>query len=692
MMQNESTRDSAGARIPRGARRERSERGTAVPGEVATALAAFDDAFGRTLDALRASDVSEGSAWPTQKRASSLVLDLRARRACARRRREAGRRGRARAVPGPAGARADVVLAHVLALGPRGRGDRSRDGTRTRRTTRKAKSRSVGSTAWRFTFARARKTRCDVCDARASRRRGGPIDFQSERVASGRERREGCRGAGHGDARVVVLARPERHRRRPRRRSRGDGAGYGADVVHALSSPRALESHALLATPRHLSWRLSLVAAAVACLDDCAAADGERRAHRRRRGGDRRSRDHFREGIVDANVRAAGDAFLRSAKDAISDLKSLEAMDATPMDDARRRAYEEADARLAAMEAARPRRRRSFAETLLSADPETDDREDPPARKQICFRAGFRARRSPPPQARRSRRSPRPPKRGVARRTDAAFAFHAHARPAATHEARTAEAEARGTGNTETQNTGRGGDTSGEEHDRAWKRSRILSRRRILPWTPRTRNGGSPGNACAAGGFAPGRRRRARADGSRAARLDARAAFNAHALVRRRRQQGSGRWSGTRTARRRRAGPRHLGARHRRDRRLPAEDAGRRRRCGASSTRSSPRTAPRGRRFPRRASGSRRSSRNRAGTGLTRTFPERNARTSPPSRASAPRSRRRTPTSRRYAREATLAAGAFAWRFAREKLEAFQLAYHASSMIIRTSISARIDR
>ena len=46
-------------------------------GEVATALAAFDDAFGRTLDALRASDVSEGSAWPTQKRASSLVLDLR---------------------------------------------------------------------------------------------------------------------------------------------------------------------------------------------------------------------------------------------------------------------------------------------------------------------------------------------------------------------------------------------------------------------------------------------------------------------------------------------------------------------------------------------------------------------------------------------------------------------------------------
>ena len=50
-------------------------------------------------------------------------------------------------------------------------------------------------------------------------------------------------------------------------------AGYGADVIHALVfAVRALESHALLATPRHLGWRLSLVAATVACLDDCAAA------------------------------------------------------------------------------------------------------------------------------------------------------------------------------------------------------------------------------------------------------------------------------------------------------------------------------------------------------------------------------------------------------------------------------------
>ena len=124
-------------------------------GEVATALAAFDDAFGRTLDALRASDVSEGSAWPTQKRASSLVLDLR------------------RDVPAHVAA-AKLVAAGELALsqgqwalaqtssrwGSCARARRPiRDGTRTRRTTRKAKSRSVGSTAWRFTFAPCSETR-----------------------------------------------------------------------------------------------------------------------------------------------------------------------------------------------------------------------------------------------------------------------------------------------------------------------------------------------------------------------------------------------------------------------------------------------------------------------------------------------------------------------------------------------------
>jgi len=147
------------------------------------------------------------------------------RRACARRRREAGRRGRARAVPGPVGARADVVLRARPRAGARarGRGDRSamapeRGGeTRERRkAVRSARPRGASRSR------RARK-RAVRRDARASRRRGGPIDFQPERVASGRERREGRRGAGHGDARVVVLARPERHRRRPRRRRRRDG-------------------------------------------------------------------------------------------------------------------------------------------------------------------------------------------------------------------------------------------------------------------------------------------------------------------------------------------------------------------------------------------------------------------------------------------------------------------------------------
>ena len=335
-------------------------------GEVATALAAFDDAFGRTLDALRASDVSEGSAWPTQKRASSLVLDLRrdvpAHVAAAK----LVAAGELALSQGQWALAQTSCFAHVLALGLVRAGAETDPRWHPNEADDAKGEKPFGRLDRVALHVRAvlGNARCDVTRVRH--------DDAGVRLTSSRN----ALRAAANDARDAAALAMETHESLYWlvRNATGvvrdagvaaTGAGYGADVVHALVfAVRALESHALLATPRHLSWRLSLVAAAVACLDDCAAADasGGPTVGDAAETGD--SETTSEKVSSDANVRAAGDAFLRSAKDAISDLKSLEAMDATPMDDARRRAYEEADARLAAMEAARDPAAEAFAEAL----------------------------------------------------------------------------------------------------------------------------------------------------------------------------------------------------------------------------------------------------------------------------------------------------------------------------------------
>ena len=439
-------------------------------GEVATALAAFDDAFGRTLDALRASDVSEGSAWPTQKRASSLVLDLRrdvpAHVAAAK----LVAAGELALSQGQWALAQTSCFAHVLALGLVRAGAETDPRWHPNEADDAKGEKPFGRLDRVALHVRAvlGNARCDVTRVRH--------DDAGVRLTSSRN----ALRAAANDARDAAALAMETHESLYWlvRNATGvvrdagvaaTGAGYGADVVHALVfAVRALESHALLATPRHLSWRLSLVAAAVACLDDCAAADasGGPTVGDAAETGD--SETTSEKVSSDANVRAAGDAFLRSAKDAISDLKSLEAMDATPMDDARRRAYEEADARLAAMEAARdPAAAEAFAETLLSADPETDDREDSTGSETDLFPSRFLLEALSSASGAAFATLAEATKAWVARRTDAAFAFHAHARAVATHEARTAEAEARVAQETqETQETREGEATPPEEHDR----------------------------------------------------------------------------------------------------------------------------------------------------------------------------------------------------------------------------------
>ena len=439
-------------------------------GEVATALAAFDDAFGRTLDALRASDVSEGSAWPTQKRASSLVLDLRrdvpAHVAAAK----LVAAGELALSQGQWALAQTSCFAHVLALGLVRAGAETDPRWHPNEADDAKGEKPFGRLDRVALHVRAvlGNARCDVTRVRH--------DDAGVRLTSSRN----ALRAAANDARDAAALAMETHESLYWlvRNATGvvrdagvaaTGAGYGADVVHALVfAVRALESHALLATPRHLSWRLSLVAAAVACLDDCAAADasGGPAVGDAAETGD--SETTSEKVSSDANVRAAGDAFLRSAKDAISDLKSLEAMDATPMDDARRRAYEEADARLAAMEAARdPAAAEAFAEALLSSDPETDDREDSTGSETDLFPSRFLLEALSSASGAAFATLAEATKDWVARRTDAAFAFHAHARAVATHAARTAEAEARVAQETqETQEAQEGEATPPEEHNR----------------------------------------------------------------------------------------------------------------------------------------------------------------------------------------------------------------------------------
>jgi predicted HNH restriction endonuclease len=95
-------------------------------------------------------------------------------------------------------------------------------------------------------------------------------------------------------------------------------------------SIRALESHALLATPAHLEWRLGLVKMTIACFDDVSPLTA-----------------------VGEKSYAAGTTFLQKAKQSIEDLKQLEAMDATPMEPTRKRLYANADRLVMVMEASR---------------------------------------------------------------------------------------------------------------------------------------------------------------------------------------------------------------------------------------------------------------------------------------------------------------------------------------------------
>ena len=116
-----------------------------------------------------------------------------------------------------------------------------------------------------------------------------------------------------------------------------------------IFSVRALESHPLLATPRHLGWRLDLVAMCVACFDDVSPdVDGKKSL-------------------------AAGTAFLEKAKLAVEDLKSLEAMDASPMDDETKNMYATADQKIKAMYASRDAEHvLAFAELLEASETDVD--------------------------------------------------------------------------------------------------------------------------------------------------------------------------------------------------------------------------------------------------------------------------------------------------------------------------------
>jgi hypothetical protein len=412
-------------------------------GEVATALAAFDDAFGRTLGALRASDVSEGSAWPTQKRASSLVLDLR------------------RDVP-PHVAAAKLVAAGELAL--------SRGQWALAQTSCFAQVLALGlvragaetDPRWHPSEADAKGSPFTKLDRVALHVRAvlGNARCELTRV---RERDAGVKltstrnalRAAANDARDAVKLAMETHESLYWLVRNATGvvrdasalstaAGYGADVIHALVfATRALESHALLATPRHLAFRLSLVAATVKCFDDCAAAAAS---------GSGEPADETGETSETSNSilgRAAGDAFLQSAKASIEDLKTLEAMDATPMDDERRRFYADADARLAAMEAARdPAAAAAFAEALSAEESVPDDSgtrdasslSSPSHISSSSSKSRWLLEALASASGAALETLAGAVKDWVATRTDAAFAVHRHARAVAAFEA---EAEAR---------------------------------------------------------------------------------------------------------------------------------------------------------------------------------------------------------------------------------------------------------
>ena len=428
-------------------------------GEVATALAAFDDAFGRTLDALRASDVSEGSAWPTQKRASSLVLDLRrdvpAHVAAAK----LVAAGELALSQGQWALAQTSCFAHVLALGLVRAGAETDPRWHPNEADDAKGEKPFGRLDRVALHVRAvlGNARCDVTRVRHD---DAGVRLTSSRIAL----RAAANDARDAAALAMETSRctgcPERHRRRPRRRSRGDEAATAPTSCTRCLAVRALESHALLATPRHRAGaRRRRGRGGVP--RRLRGGGRERRAHRRRRGGDRRFRDHFREGTSDANVCAAGDVFA-IGQGCHFDLKSPRRTRRpwTTRGGARTRRGGRAPA---AMEAARDPAAEAFAETLLSADPD-DDRKDHRL-GNICFEPV--SPRGSPASGAAFATLAEATKAWVARRTDAAFAFHAHARAVATHEARTAEAEARVAQETqETQETREGEATPPEEHDR----------------------------------------------------------------------------------------------------------------------------------------------------------------------------------------------------------------------------------
>jgi hypothetical protein len=181
----------------------------------------------------------------------------------------------------------------------------------------------------------------------------------------------------------------------------------------------------------------------VKCFDDCAAAAAS---------GSGEPADETGETSETSNSilgRAAGDAFLQSAKASIEDLKTLEAMDATPMDDERRRFYADADARLAAMEAARdPAAAAAFAEALSAEESVPDDSgtrdasslSSPSHISSSSSKSRWLLEALASASGAALETLAGAVKDWVATRTDAAFAVHRHARAVAAFEA---EAEAR---------------------------------------------------------------------------------------------------------------------------------------------------------------------------------------------------------------------------------------------------------
>ena len=123
--------------------------------------------------------------------------------------------------------------------------------------------------------------------------------------------------------RVPVLARPERHRAHPRRvRAPGWWLATRPTRASLAFATRCLDAHVLLAVPRRLAWRVTLVDAACRCDDHLDAGESAK-------------------------------TFLSRAVAQIDDLRALEALDPVPQKPETTAMYDDAERRLRALAAAR---------------------------------------------------------------------------------------------------------------------------------------------------------------------------------------------------------------------------------------------------------------------------------------------------------------------------------------------------